>query len=144
MRQCLSLDGERPLSKLGAARAFDRHSRPPLHYYRIASPLGRDNVESMKVVAAIEVPPRRQPRSANDDALRFAGSCYEHLAGQVGRVYRAWWPWGTSCHRMKGRFFFFFLMQSTATSCRANGRENEGCRGCGDISTVKPAWLLVC
>jgi hypothetical protein len=38
----------------------------------------------MKVVAAIEVPPRRQPRSANDDALRFARSCYDHLAGQVG------------------------------------------------------------
>jgi hypothetical protein len=30
------------------------------------------------------VPPRRQPRSANDDALRFARSCYDHLAGQVG------------------------------------------------------------
>src|SRR5216683_1709060 len=41
-------------------------------------------LESMKVVAAIEAPPRRQPRSANDDALRFARSCYDHLAGQVG------------------------------------------------------------
>jgi hypothetical protein len=38
----------------------------------------------MKVVAAIEVPPRRQPRSANDDAFRFARSCYDHLAGQLG------------------------------------------------------------
>ena len=43
-------------------------------------------LESIKVVAAIEVPPRRQPRSANDDALRFARSCYDHLAGQVGAV----------------------------------------------------------
>jgi hypothetical protein len=41
-------------------------------------------LESIKVVAAIEVPPRRQPESANDDALRFARSCYDHLAGQVG------------------------------------------------------------
>jgi hypothetical protein len=41
-------------------------------------------LESIKVVAAIEVPPRRQPRSADDDALRFARSCYDHLAGQVG------------------------------------------------------------
>jgi ribosomal protein S19E (S16A) len=41
-------------------------------------------LESMKVVAAIEVPPRRHPRSANDEALRFARSCYDHLAGQVG------------------------------------------------------------
>src|SRR5262249_11805869 len=41
-------------------------------------------LESIKVVAAIEVPPRRQPRSASDEALRFARSCYDHLAGQVG------------------------------------------------------------
>jgi ribosomal protein S19E (S16A) len=41
-------------------------------------------LESIKVVAAIEVPPRRAPRSANDDALRFARSCYDHLAGRVG------------------------------------------------------------
>jgi hypothetical protein len=53
-------------------------------YYRIASPLVATMLESIKVVAAIEVPPRRQPRSANDDALRFARSCYDHLAGQVG------------------------------------------------------------
>jgi hypothetical protein len=53
-------------------------------YYRIASPLVAAMLESIKVVAAIEVPPRRQPRSANDDALRFARSCYDHLAGQVG------------------------------------------------------------
>src|SRR5262249_33808367 len=53
-------------------------------YYRIASPLVATMLESIKVVAAIEVPPRRQPRSANDEALRFARSCYDHLAGQVG------------------------------------------------------------
>src|SRR3981081_1656226 len=41
-------------------------------------------LERLKGVAAIGVPPRRQPRSANDDALRFARSCYDHLAGQVG------------------------------------------------------------
>jgi hypothetical protein len=41
-------------------------------------------LESIKVVAAIEVPPRHQPRSAHDDALRFARSCYDHLAGQIG------------------------------------------------------------
>jgi hypothetical protein len=53
-------------------------------YYRIASPLVASMLESMKVVAAIEVPPRRQPRSASEDAIRFARSCYDHLAGQVG------------------------------------------------------------
>jgi hypothetical protein len=53
-------------------------------YYRIASPLIATMLESIKVVAAIEAPPRRQPQSPNDDALRFARSCYDHLAGQVG------------------------------------------------------------
>src|SRR5262249_11966156 len=53
-------------------------------YYRIASPLVAAMLESLKVVAAIEVPPRRQPRSANEEALRFARSCYDHLAGQIG------------------------------------------------------------
>jgi len=53
-------------------------------YYRIASPLVATMLESIKVVAAIAGPPRHRPRSANDDALRFARSCYDHLAGQVG------------------------------------------------------------
>jgi ribosomal protein S19E (S16A) len=53
-------------------------------YYRIASPLIATMLESMKVVAAIQVPVRLQPRSAGDEALRFARSCYDHLAGQVG------------------------------------------------------------
>lgn len=41
-------------------------------------------LESMKAVAALETPPRYQPRSAADDALRFARTCYDHLAGRLG------------------------------------------------------------
>ena len=41
-------------------------------------------LESIKAVAAIEVPPRHQPRSAQDEALRFARTCYDHLAGRLG------------------------------------------------------------
>jgi hypothetical protein len=41
-------------------------------------------LESIIAVAAIEVPPRYQPRSAKDDALRFARTCYDHLAGRLG------------------------------------------------------------
>jgi hypothetical protein len=41
-------------------------------------------LESIIAVAAIEVPPRYQPRSMRDDALRFARTCYDHLAGQLG------------------------------------------------------------
>jgi hypothetical protein len=35
-------------------------------------------------VAALETPPRYQPRSAQDEALRFARTCYDHLAGRLG------------------------------------------------------------
>ncbi|MFY9762131.1 MAG: hypothetical protein WAK32_17250, partial [Xanthobacteraceae bacterium] len=44
-------------------------------------PLVAQMLESIKVVAAIEVPPRYQPRSMRDDAMRFARTCYDHLAG---------------------------------------------------------------
>jgi DNA-binding transcriptional ArsR family regulator len=72
------------LSKLVAARLLTVTRNRRFSYYRIASPLVATMLESIKVVAAIEVPPRRQPRSASDEALRFARSCYDHLAGQVG------------------------------------------------------------
>src|SRR5246127_5589746 len=72
------------LSKLVAARLLTVTRERRFSYYRIASPLVATMLESIKVVAAIEVPPRRQPRSANDEALRFARSCYDHLAGTVG------------------------------------------------------------
>lgn len=72
------------LSKLVAARLLTVIHNRRFSYYRIASPLVATMLESIKVVAAVEVPPRRQPRSATDDALRFARSCYDHLAGQVG------------------------------------------------------------
>jgi DNA-binding transcriptional ArsR family regulator len=72
------------LSKLVAARLLTVIRERRFSYYRIASPLVATMLESIKVVAAIEVPPRRQPRSASDDALRFARSCYDHLAGQIG------------------------------------------------------------
>src|ERR1700722_16410034 len=72
------------LSKLVAARLLTVIRDRRFSYYRIASPLVATMLESIKVVAAIEVPPRHQPRSANDDGLRFARSCYDHLAGQAG------------------------------------------------------------
>jgi predicted transcriptional regulator len=69
---------------LVAARLLTVTRQRRFSYYRIASPLVATMLESIKVVAAIEVPPRRQPRSANEDALCFARSCYDHLAGRVG------------------------------------------------------------
>src|SRR5688572_29600494 len=72
------------LSKLVAARLLTVTRSRRFSYFRIASPRVATMLESIKVVAAMEMPLHRQPRSANDDALRFARSCYDHLAGRVG------------------------------------------------------------
>ncbi|HZL39501.1 MAG TPA: helix-turn-helix transcriptional regulator [Pseudolabrys sp.] len=72
------------LGKLVGARLLSVTSKRRNRYYRIASPLVARMLESIKAVAAIETPPRHQPRSAQDDALRFARTCYDHLAGRLG------------------------------------------------------------
>jgi DNA-binding transcriptional ArsR family regulator len=72
------------LAKLANARLIAVTKKRRFHYYRIASPLVATMLESIKAVAAIEVPPRFQPRSARENALRFARTCYDHLAGQLG------------------------------------------------------------
>src|SRR3954470_12272912 len=72
------------LTKLAKARLLAVTSKRRNRYYRIASPLVATMLESIKAVAAIEVPARHQPRSAQDDALRLARTCYDHLAGRLG------------------------------------------------------------
>jgi DNA-binding transcriptional ArsR family regulator len=72
------------LKKLIGARLLAVTQKRRNRYYRIASPLVAEMLESIKAVAAIEVPPRYQPRSTQDDRLRFARTCYDHLAGQLG------------------------------------------------------------
>jgi DNA-binding transcriptional ArsR family regulator len=72
------------LLKLAAARLVSVTKQGRYRYYRIASPLVARMLESIIAVAALEVPARYQPRSIRDDALRFARTCYDHLAGQVG------------------------------------------------------------
>ncbi len=72
------------LNKLMQARLLAVTQKRRNRYYRIASPLVANMLETIKTVAALEVPPRYQPRSARDDALRFARTCYDHLAGRLG------------------------------------------------------------
>jgi DNA-binding transcriptional ArsR family regulator len=72
------------LGKLTQARLPTVTQKRRNRYYRIASPLVANMLESIKAVAALETPPRYQPRSAQDDALRFARTCYDHLAGRLG------------------------------------------------------------
>jgi len=72
------------LSKLVDARLIAITKQGRFRYYRIVSPLVARMLESIERVAAIDVPPRYQPRSIKSDKLRFARTCYDHLAGQVG------------------------------------------------------------
>jgi DNA-binding transcriptional ArsR family regulator len=72
------------LARLVEARLLAVTRKRRFAYYRIASPLVAQMLESIKAVAAIEVPPRHQPRSAADEALRFARTCYDHIAGTLG------------------------------------------------------------
>src|SRR5207253_8816409 len=73
------------LARLVEARLIALTRQGRYSYYRIASPLVARMLESIIAVAAIEVPARYyQPRSMQDEALRFARTCYDHLAGQVG------------------------------------------------------------
>ncbi len=72
------------LAKLAAARLVTVTSKRRFRYFRLASPLVAQMLESIKLVAALEVPPRFAPRSARDDALRFARTCYDHIAGRLG------------------------------------------------------------
>ena len=72
------------LAKLTQARLIALYRQGRFRYYRIASPHVAAMLESIKLVAAIEVPSRYQPRSVQDAQVRFARTCYDHLAGQIG------------------------------------------------------------
>jgi len=72
------------LAKLTQQGLLSVASQGRHRYFRLAAPeIGR-MLEGVTVVAALHAPPRHRPRSAADDALRFARTCYDHLAGQLG------------------------------------------------------------
>jgi DNA-binding transcriptional ArsR family regulator len=52
-------------------------------YFRLASPLVAQMVESIGVVATVQAPPRYRPASRVDAAMRAARMCYDHLAGRL-------------------------------------------------------------
>jgi DNA-binding transcriptional ArsR family regulator len=72
------------LARLAGTRLLTCLRQGRHRYYRLASPLVARMLESISLVAAIEAPPRRRPRSAQDEALRRARTCYDHLAGRLG------------------------------------------------------------
>ena len=72
------------LSRLERAGLVSSTAHRQFKYYRIASPRVAAMMESIKVVAAIDCPPRYRPKSAKDDAIRSARTCYDHFAGRFG------------------------------------------------------------
>ena len=71
------------LSKLAAARLLVPMKQGRHRYYRLAGPHVGQMLESIMNVA-LEAPPRVQPKSRLDDAMRHARTCYDHIAGFVG------------------------------------------------------------
>src|ERR1043166_9114636 len=72
------------LGKLVNARLLTVTRKRRFSYYRLASPLVADMLESINLVASIQTPPRHRPPSPADDAMRFARACCDHLAGRAG------------------------------------------------------------
>src|SRR3954467_13343880 len=82
------------LSKLVAARLLTVIRDRRFSYYRIASPLVATMLESMKVAAAIEVPPRRQQTTMHSVLREVATITW--LARSESLLPMHLWPWGTS------------------------------------------------
>jgi DNA-binding transcriptional ArsR family regulator len=72
------------LAKLAAANLLVAVRQGRRRYFRLASPLVAQMLESMMVVAALQLPPRRHLPSRIDDQMRTARTCYDHLAGRLG------------------------------------------------------------
>ncbi|MES2256741.1 MAG: helix-turn-helix transcriptional regulator [Pseudomonadota bacterium] len=72
------------LAKLTTANLLTVEKQGRHRYYRIASPLIGQMLESIMVVAGNHVA-LRPPRSSRlDDDMRMARTCYDHLAGRLG------------------------------------------------------------
>src|SRR5437762_6886507 len=71
------------LGKLLAARLLVLMTQGRHRYYRLAGPHGGQMREGIMNVA-LTGPPRFQPKSKLDEALRHARTCYDHIAGVIG------------------------------------------------------------
>jgi DNA-binding transcriptional ArsR family regulator len=71
------------LAKLAQARliAVERQGRH--RYYRLTSAEVAEALEALETLA-IKAAPRARPPHQRDDEVRFARSCYDHLAGHLG------------------------------------------------------------
>ena len=71
------------LGKLAQARLLVVDGQGRHRYYRLASPAVASAIDALTVIAA-DAPPRRHPPGPKDAAMRWARTCYAHLAGGLG------------------------------------------------------------
>ncbi|HLH95070.1 MAG TPA: helix-turn-helix transcriptional regulator [Xanthobacteraceae bacterium] len=71
------------LSKLHAARLLVLMKQGRHRYYQLAGPEVGQMLEGIMNVA-LNGPPRFQPRTRIDDEMRYARTCYDHIAGVLG------------------------------------------------------------
>jgi len=72
------------LAKLTQANLLTLQKQGRHRYYRLASPLVADMLESVVALALLQLPARRSRPSRVDEAMRTARSCYDHIAGRLG------------------------------------------------------------
>jgi DNA-binding transcriptional ArsR family regulator len=71
------------LSKLVDARMVMVERKGRHRYFRLASAEVSDALESLEALAE-NIAPRHRPKSPQDAEIRYARSCYDHLAGRLG------------------------------------------------------------
>jgi DNA-binding transcriptional ArsR family regulator len=71
------------LAKLTDGRLIACLKQGRHRYYRIATPRVAEMLEGIMAVVA-DGPPRHQPPSKLDEAMRNARTCYDHFAGKLG------------------------------------------------------------
>jgi len=71
------------LAKLTEAHLLAVAAQGRHRYYRIAGPAVGHALESLMTLAVTGLAPKRLP-SKQDDAIRAARTCYDHLAGRLG------------------------------------------------------------
>ncbi len=70
------------LAKLKQANMLVVERQGRHRYFRLAGPEIAQAIEAISVVAQ-QGAPRHRPTGPRDEAMRFARTCYDHLAGQV-------------------------------------------------------------
>jgi DNA-binding transcriptional ArsR family regulator len=72
------------LAKLARANLLVLMKQGRRHYYRIASPLVGQMLESIMAVASVQTSPLQPRPSRIEERMRTARTCYDHLAGRLG------------------------------------------------------------